>query len=725
MARDYSLEDTRNIGIIAHIDAGKTTVTEGVLYRTGKVHKIGEVHQGEATMDWMEQEQERGITITSAATTCFWNDKRINIIDTPGHIDFTVEVERSLRVLDGAVTVFDGKMGVEPQSETVWRQADKYGVPRICFINKINQTGGDFYKSLESIHERLTKHAYPIHLPIGFEQEINGVIDLIAMKAYSYKDYTDKELTESEIPSDMLEKANGYRQHLIEAAVEADDTIMEKYLEGTELTIDEIKLCIRKSVLRGDFFIVSGGDGRGVIVEKLLDIVTDYLPNPLEVTPPLAIESKTGDDKVIEVSDSAPFAALAFKIATDPFVGKLVFFRVYAGTIKSGSYVLNSSTGEKERIGRIVRMHANNREEVSEVFAGEIAAAVGLKATITGHTLSDVATPMVLESITFPEPVISIAIEPKTKADQEKMGIALGRLGEEDPTFRVHTDEDSGQTIIDGMGELHLEVIVDRMKREFNVEANVGRPQVAFRETIKGTAQIESKFVRQSGGRGQYGHVWLELSPLVHTDDDEKGKIFEFENAIVGGSVPKEFIKPVEQGVIEAMGNGVLAGYPVVDIHCKLYDGSYHEVDSSEMAFKIAGSIALQEGVKKATPVILEPVMKIEVTTPEDFMGDVIGDINAKRGRVDEMEDRTGVKVIRAFVPLAEMFGYATSLRSMTQGRAAYAMEFDHYADVPSNVAEELKGKYTAAREAGESTKQTELIQIQPRLYQKAYHDNL
>ncbi|MEI8072612.1 MAG: elongation factor G [Candidatus Saccharibacteria bacterium] len=705
MARDYSLEDTRNIGIIAHIDAGKTTVTEGVLYRTGKVHKIGEVHEGEATMDWMEQERERGITITSAATTCFWNEKRINIIDTPGHIDFTVEVERSLRVLDGAVTVFDGKMGVEPQSETVWRQADKYGVPRICFINKINQTGGDFYKSLESIHERLTKHAYPIHLPIGFEQEINGVIDLISLKSYTYKDYTDKELIEGEIPEDMVEKANNYRRHLIEAAVEADDEVMEKYLDGKELTTEEIMNCIRKSVLRGDFFIVSGGDGRGVIVEKLLDIVTEYLPSPLDITPPLATDAKTGEEKVIQVTDEAPFSALAFKIATDPFVGKLVFFRVYSGVIKSGSYVLNASTGEKERIGRIVRMHANQREEVDQVYAGEIAAAVGLKATITGHTLSDVTDPMILESITFPEPVISIAIEPKTKADQEKMGIALSRLGEEDPTFRVHTDEDSGQTIIDGMGELHLDVIVDRMKREFKVEANVGRPQVAFRETIKGSTQIEGKFVRQSGGRGQYGHVWLELSPLVHTDDEDKGKIFEFENAIVGGSVPREYIKPVEEGVIEAMGNGVLAGYPVVDVHCKLYDGSYHEVDSSEMAFKIAGSMALQEGVRKANPVILEPVMKVEITTPEDFMGDVIGDVNAKRGRVDEMEDRTGVKVIRSFIPLAEMFGYATSLRSMTQGRASYAMEFDHYADVPSNVAEELKGKYTAAREAGESTK--------------------
>ncbi len=703
MAREYSLENTRNIGTIAHIDAGKTTVTEGILYRTGKVHKIGEVHEGEATMDWMEQERERGITITSAATTCFWQDKRINIIDTPGHIDFTVEVERSLRVLDGACVIFDGKMGVEPQSETVWRQADKYGVPRICFINKINQTGGDFYKSLESIHERLSKHAYPVHLPIGFEQDINGIIDVIEMKAYQYKDYTDKELKEIDIPDDLKEKAQNYRQHLIEAAVEADDTVMEKYLDGKELSEDEIKTVIRKSVLRGDFFLVSGGDGRGVIVEKLLDLIVDYLPSPLDVTPPLAVDNKSGEEKVVEVGDDKPFAGLAFKIATDPFVGKLCFFRVYSGTIKSGSYVYNVSTGEKERIGRIVRMHANNREEVSEVYAGDIAAAVGLKNTVTGNTLCDEDNQVLLESIEFPEPVISIAIEPKTKADQEKMSIALGRLAEEDPTFQVKSDEESGQTIISGMGELHLEVLVDRMKREFKVEANVGRPQVAFRETIKGSTQIEHKFIRQSGGRGQYGHVYLELSPLNHTEEDDKHKIFEFENAIVGGAIPKEYIPAVEAGVKEAMANGVIAGYPVVDVHCKLYDGSYHEVDSSEIAFKIAGSMALQEGIKKAEPVIMEPTMKVEVTTPEEFMGDVIGDINAKRGRVDTMEDRAGAKVIRAFVPLAEMFGYATSLRSMTQGRAAYAMEFDHYAEVPGNVAEELKGKYTAAREAGTS----------------------
>ncbi len=701
MAREYSIENTRNIGTIAHIDAGKTTVTEAILYRTGRVHKIGEVHEGAATMDWMEQEQERGITITSAATTCFWKGKRINIIDTPGHIDFTVEVERSLRVLDGAVVLFDGKMGVEPQSETVWRQADKYGVPRICFINKINQTGGDFYKSLESIHERLTTRAYAIHLPIGFEQSINGIIDLVEMKAYEYKDYADKELKEIEIPEDMKEKVAHYRQHLIEAAVEADDDIMEKYLEGTELTLQEVKTVVRKSVLTGKFVVVSGGDGRGVIVEKLLDAMIDYLPNPLDITPPLGKDVKTGEDKVIEVSDEAPFAGLAFKIATDPFVGKLAFFRVYSGTVKSGSYILNASTGEKERIGRIVRMHANNREEVDQVYAGEIAAAVGLKNTITGHTICDPAHPVMLESITFAEPVISIAIEPKTKADQEKMGIALSRLAEEDPTFRVHSDEDSGQTIIDGMGELHLDVIVDRMKREFKVEANVGRPQVAYRETIRKSTQVEGKFVRQSGGRGQYGHVWIELSPLVHNEEAEERQTFEFENAIVGGSVPREYIKPVEQGIREALGNGVLAGYPVVDVHAKLYDGSYHDVDSSEMAFKIAGSMALQAGVRQADPVILEPVMRVEITTPEDFMGDVIGDINAKRGRVDKMEDRMGAKVIDAFVPLSGMFGYATSLRSMTQGRASYAMEFDHYAEVPRNVADELIGKRQAAVEEG------------------------
>jgi elongation factor G len=692
MARDYSLENTRNIGIIAHIDAGKTTVTEGILYRTGKTHKIGEVHQGEATMDWMEQERERGITITSAATTCFWNGKRINIIDTPGHIDFTVEVERSLRVLDGAVTVFDGKMGVEPQSETVWRQADKYGVPRICFINKINQTGGDFYKSLESIHERLSKRAYAIHLPIGFEQSINGMIDLIEMKAYSYKEYHDHELVEGEIPADMLEKAQSYRQHLIEAAVEVDDALMEKYLDGHELTVEELKYAIRKSVLSGQFFAVSGGDGRGVIVEKLLDAVNDFLPNPLDIGSVWGTDPKTGTEIERKPSDEEPFAGLAFKIATDPFIGKLAFFRVYSGTLKSGSYVLNASTGERERIGRLVQMHANSREEIPEVYAGEIAAAVGLKNTTTGNTISSVDKPVILESITFPEPVISIAVEPKTKSDQEKMGIALQRLAEEDPTFRVHTDDETAQTILEGMGELHLDILVDRMKREFKVEANVGRPQVAYRETIKTTAKAQGKFIRQSGGRGQYGDVWLEVAPL------EPGLGYEWENAIVGGSVPREYIKPTEEGVKEAIQNGILAGFPVVDVKVKLYDGSFHEVDSNEMAFKIAGSMAFQAAARKAEPVILEPMMKVEVVVAEEFMGDVIGDLNSKRGRIESMEDRSGAKVIDAMVPLAEMFGYTTTLRSMTQGRGSNTMQFDHYEEVPRNVAEEIIGKHAAAK---------------------------
>jgi elongation factor G len=692
MAREYSLENTRNIGIIAHIDAGKTTTTEGILYRTGKTHKIGEVHQGEATMDWMEQERERGITITSAATTCFWKGKRINIIDTPGHIDFTVEVERSLRVLDGAVTVFDGKMGVEPQSETVWRQADKYSVPRICFINKINQTGGDFYKSLESIHDRLSKRAYAIHLPIGFEQTINGVVDLIEMKAYTYQEYHDHELVEGEIPADMVDKAQRYRQHLVEAAVEADDELLEKYLEGHELTADELKLAIRKSVLTGQFFAVTGGDGRGVIVEKLLDAMVDFLPSPLDVGSVWGTDPKNGEEIERQPSDSEPFAGLAFKIATDPFIGKLAFFRVYSGTLKAGSYVLNASTGEKERIGRLVMMHANSREEVQEVNAGDIAAAVGLKNTTTGHTITQVEHPVILESITFPEPVISIAVEPKTKSDQEKMGNALQRLAEEDPTFRVHTDDQTAQTILEGMGELHLDILVDRMKREFKVEANVGKPQVAYRETIKKSAKEQGKFIRQSGGRGQYGDVWVELTPL------EPGAGFEFENAIVGGVVPREYIKPTEEGIKEAMQNGISAGFPVVDVKARLYDGSYHDVDSSEMAFKIAGSMAFQAAAKKADPVILEPVMKVEVTVPEEYMGDVIGDLNSKRGRIEKMEDRLGAKIIDAMVPLAEMFGYTTTLRSMTQGRGSNSMEFDHYEEVPRNVADEIIGKHQAAK---------------------------
>jgi elongation factor G len=689
MPREYSLEKTRNIGIIAHIDAGKTTTTEGILYLTGRTHKIGEVHQGEATMDWMEQEQERGITITSAATTCFWNDHRINIIDTPGHIDFTVEVERSLRVLDGAVVIFDGKMGVEPQSETVWRQADKYHVPRICFINKINQTGGDFYKSLDSIKERLSKKAFPIHLPIGEEQSINGLVDVIKRKAYTYDDYKDKALKESDVPEDMKDKVEQYRSELLEAAVEADDALMEKYLEGNEITDDEFRSAVRKSVLKGDFYAISGGDGRGVIVEKLLDAVIDYLPNPLDV-PPIQGHDPKDEEKVIEVTadDSAPFRALAFKIASDPFVGTLTFFRVYSGTLTSGSYIYNATTGDKERLGRILRMHANDREEVKEVYAGEIAAAVGLKNTTTGDTLCDPDHPIILEKITFPEPVIQIAIEPKTKGDQEKMGVALNRLSQEDPTFRVTSDQETGQTLIAGMGELHLDVLVDRMKREFKVEANVGRPQVAYREAIKSKVEQETKYARQTGGRGQFGHVYIRVEP-----QEEPGAGFEFVDEIKGGKIPREFINPTAQGIEEALEGGVIAGYPVVDTKVTLFDGSFHEVDSSEMAFKIAGSMATKEAVRKANPYLLEPVMKVEVTTPEEFMGDVIGDLNSRRGRVEGMEDRAGAKIVNGFVPLSEMFGYATELRSMTQGRAAYAMEFAQYEEVPKNVAETVIGQ--------------------------------
>jgi elongation factor G len=688
------MDKIRNIGIIAHIDAGKTTTTEGILYRTGLKHKIGAVHEGETTTDWMAQERERGITIVSAAVTSYWKDHQINIIDTPGHIDFTVEVERSLRVLDGAVVVFDGKMGVESQSETVWRQADKYGVPRICFINKINQTGGDFYKSLESIHNRLSKRAFPIHLPIGFEQSINGIVDLIALKAYTYKEFTDHELVEAEIPAEMMDEVKRYRSLLVENAVAEDEAMLEKYFEVGEegLSEDEVKQAVRTAVLTGKFYAVTGGDGRGVIVEKLLDAVNDLLPSPLDISSTWGTDPKTGDEIERKTSETEPFSALAFKIATDPFVGKLAYFRIYSGTLKSGSYILNSSTGEKERVGRIVRMQADKREDVTEVGAGDIAAIVGLKGTTTGHTLSDQAKPIVLESITFPEPPVSIAIEPKTKADQEKMSIALQRLAEEDPTFRIHVDDETGQTIISGMGELHLDIIVDRMKREFSVEANVGQPQVAYRETIrKNDVEVQGKFIRQSGGRGQYGDVWLRLSP------NEAGEGLKFINSIKGGVVPSEYVKPVEQGIREAMSNGVLAGYPVVDLVAELYDGSYHDVDSSEMAFKIAGSIALQEGVKKSNPVILEPVMKVVVVTPEEFMGDVIGDLNSKRGRIESMEDLSpGIKEITAFVPLGEMFGYTTNLRSSTQGRASSSMELAQYADVPNHVAEAIIAKNAA-----------------------------
>jgi elongation factor G len=690
-AKTTPMKDIRNLGIIAHIDAGKTTTTEGILYRTGLSHKIGAVHEGETTTDWMAQERERGITIVAASVTCFWKNHQINIIDTPGHIDFTVEVERSLRVLDGACVVFDGKMGVESQSETVWRQADKYGVPRVCFINKINQTGGDFYKSLESIHNRLSKRAFPVHLPIGFEQSINGIVDLVEMKAYTYTDFHDKALVEGEIPEDMMDQVKKARSLLIENAVAEDEAMLEKYFEVGEegLTVDEVKQAIRTAVLSGKFFAVTGGDGRGVIVEKVLDMVNDYLPSPLDVGSTWGTHPKTGDEIERKPDEAEPFAALAFKITTDPFVGKLAYFRVYSGKIVAGSYILNSSTGEKERVGRIVRLQADKRTDVTEVGAGDIAAIVGLKGTTTGHTLCDQTNPIVLESITFPEPPVSIAIEPKTKADQEKMGIALQRLAEEDPTFRVRVDDETGQTIIAGMGELHLEILVDRMKREFSVEANIGQPQVAYRETIrKDGVEVQGKFIKQSGGRGQYGDVWLRLS------QNEAGKGFEFINSIKGGVVPSEYIKPVENGIIEAMNSGVIAGYPVVDIKAELYDGSYHDVDSNEMAFKIAGSMALQDGVKKANPTLLEPIMKVVVVTPEEFMGDVIGDLNAKRGRIEAMEDlQNGVKQITSFVPLGEMFGYTTNLRSNTQGRASSSMELDHYADVPSHVTEAIVAK--------------------------------
>ncbi len=690
-AKKYPLDKIRNIGIIAHIDAGKTTTTEGILFRTGLKHKIGAVHEGGTTTDWMAQERERGITIVSAAVSCYWKDNQVNIIDTPGHIDFTVEVERSLRVLDGAVVVFDGKMGVESQSETVWRQADKYHVPRFCFINKINQTGGDFYRSLDTIHARLSKRAFPIHLPIGFEQEINGLVDLISMKAYTYKDFTDKALVETEIPEEMMEKVKRYRSLLIENAVAEDEVILEKYFEVGEegLSEDEIRAAVRSATLAGNFYPVTGGDGRGVIVEKVLDLVVELLPSPIDRGSTWGTNPKTGDEIERKPNTEEPFSGLAFKIATDPFVGKLAYFRVYSGKLQSGSYILNSSTGERERVGRIVRMQADKREDVTEVDAGDIAAIVGLKGTTTGQTLCEQASPIVLESITFPEPPVSIAIEPKTKADQEKMSTALQRLAEEDPTFRVNVDDETGQTIIRGMGELHLEILVDRMKREFSVEANIGQPQVAYRETIrKDGVEIEGKFVRQSGGKGQYGHVWLRLS------QNEAGKGFEFINAIKGGVIPSEYIKPVSQGIQEAMNNGVLAGYPVVDIKAELYDGSYHDVDSNEMAFKIAGSMALQAGVKSASPVLMEPVMKVVVVTPEEFMGDVIGDLNSKRGRIESMEDlSSGIKEITSFVPLGEMFGYTTTLRSSTQGRASSSMELAHYADVPNHVAEAIIAK--------------------------------
>ena len=687
--REYSLEKTRNIGIIAHIDAGKTTVTERILFYTGKKHKIGEVHEGAAEMDWMEQEQERGITITSAATTCFWKDCRINIIDTPGHVDFTAEVERSLRVLDGGVVIFDGVAGVEPQSETVWHQADKYKVPRIAFINKMDRMGADFFADLDSIHKRLTKNAYPVQLPIGTEANFKGIIDLFERKARVYQDDLGTKWEDTDVPEDMKEKVEEYRGKLIEAIVENNEELMEKYLAGEELAVADLKKELRKAVCDNKIVPVFCGTAlKNKGIQFLLDAVIEYLPSPLEVPALEGFDPKDEEKKIkVEADDNEPFAALAFKIATDPFVGKLCFIRVYSGILKSGSYIVNTSTNNKERIGRIVRMHANHREEVQEVYAGEIVAVIGLKDTTTGNTLCDESRQIVLESITFPEPVISVAIEPKTKADQEKMGIALSKLSEEDPTFRVRSDEETMQTIISGMGELHLDILVDRMKREFKVEANIGKPQVAYRETIKKQAEAEGKYIRQSGGRGQYGHCWLRIEP------QEEGKGYEFVDEVKGGSIPREYIPAINKGAVEAMDKGVSAGYPMVDVKVTVYDGSYHEVDSSEVAFKVAGSMAFKEAAKNADAILLEPVMKVEVITPEKSMGDVIGDLNSKRAQIGEMTDRANVKVIKAKVPLSEMFGYATQLRSMTQGRASYSMEFLHYSEVPKHVAEGIIGK--------------------------------
>ncbi|HAT73535.1 MAG: Elongation factor G [Candidatus Moranbacteria bacterium GW2011_GWF2_36_839] len=688
MAREYPIEKYRNIGIIAHIDAGKTTTTERVLFYTGITHKIGEVHEGAATMDWMEQEKERGITITSAATTCFWKDHQINIIDTPGHVDFTVEVERSLRVLDGGVVVFDGKEGVEPQSETVWRQAEKYKVPRICFINKIDKEGADFYYALKTIWDRLTPNAVAVQLPIGERGDFSGVVDLIKMKAYTFSGEMGEIVNEGEIPADMLEKSKEWREKMVEKISETDDVLTEKFLNGEEISEVELKSALRKGVNAVTLVPVFTGTAlRNKGVQLVLDAVVDYLPSPIDVP---AIKATEVDDETKEVAikydDNAPFAALAFKVATDPFVGQLTFFRVYSGMLKAGSYVLNSSKGEKERVGRILRMHANHREEVEEIYTGGIGALVGMKNTTTGDTLCDPENPILLEKITFPEPVISIAVEPKTKADQEKMGMALRKLAEEDPTFKIRTDEETAQTIISGMGELHLDIIVDRMKREFKVEANIGQPQVAYRETIKSNAQAEGKYIKQSGGRGQYGHCWIKVEP------QEAGKGFEFVDEIKGGAIPQEYIAPIGKGIKEAMDNGVLAGYPMVDIKATVYDGSFHDVDSSEAAFRIAGSMAFKEAARRANPIIMEPIMKVVVTTPENFMGDVVGDLNSKRGIIKEMNDRgegnARVKEIDAEAPLSSMFGYATQLRSMTQGRANYVMEFSHYAEVPKNVAE-------------------------------------
>ncbi len=685
MARKTPIERVRNIGIAAHIDAGKTTTTERILFYTGLSHKIGEVHDGAATMDWMEQEQERGITITSAATTCFWKSHQINIIDTPGHVDFTIEVERSMRVLDGAVAVFCAVGGVQPQSETVWRQANKYGVPRMAFVNKMDRIGADFFEVERQIKERLKSNAVPIQIPIGAEDDFQGVVDLVEMKAIIWEDEGFGQKFEiTDIPADLVDKANEYREKLIEAVAETSEELMEKYFGGEELTVDEIKKGIKQATLDMTMVpMLCGTAFKNKGVQPMLDAVVDYLPAPTEVRN-IHAEDLEGNEVEVRSTDDGPFAALAFKIMTDPFVGQLTFIRVYRGIAEAGSYVYNSTKGKKERIGRLLQMHSNKREEIKEIHAGEIGACVGLKNTLTGDTLCDEKEKVILERMEFPDPVISVAVEPKTKADQEKMSIALQKLAEEDPSFRVHTDEESGQTIISGMGELHLEILVDRMMREFKVEAEVGQPQVAYRETIKMPVEQEYKYAKQSGGRGQYGHVFLKLEPK------DPGSGYEFVDAIKGGVVPKEFIPAVDKGVQEAMQNGVLAGYPVEDVKVTLYDGSYHDVDSSEMAFKLAGSMAFKEGAKKANPVILEPIMKVEVEIPEDYMGDVIGDLNRRRGQINSMEDRHGNKIVNAFVPLAEMFGYSTDLRSATQGRGTYAMEFDHYEEVPKNVADEI-----------------------------------
>ncbi|HFU3862972.1 TPA: elongation factor G [Streptococcus suis] len=685
MAREFSLEKTRNIGIMAHVDAGKTTTTERILYYTGKIHKIGETHEGASQMDWMAQEQERGITITSAATTAQWNNHRVNIIDTPGHVDFTIEVQRSLRVLDGAVTVLDSQSGVEPQTETVWRQATEYGVPRIVFANKMDKIGADFLYSVSTLHERLQANAHPIQLPIGSEDEFRGIIDLIKMKAEIYTNDLGTDILEEDIPAEYLEQAEEYREKLVEAVAETDEELTMKYLEGEEITNEELKAAIRKATINVEFFpVLCGSAFKNKGVQLMLDAVIDYLPSPLDIPAIKGVNPDTDAEEERHASDEEPFAALAFKIMTDPFVGRLTFFRVYSGVLNSGSYVLNTSKGKRERIGRILQMHANSRQEIETVYAGDIAAAVGLKDTTTGDSLTDEKAKIILESIHVPEPVIQLMVEPKSKADQDKMGIALSKLAEEDPTFRVETNVETGETVISGMGELHLDVLVDRMRREFKVEANVGAPQVSYRETFRASTQARGFFKRQSGGKGQFGDVWIEFTP------NEEGKGFEFENAIVGGVVPREFIPAVEKGLVESMANGVLAGYPIVDVKAKLYDGSYHDVDSSETAFKVAASLALKEAAKSAQPTILEPMMLVTITAPEDNLGDVMGHVTARRGRVDGMEARGNTQIVRAYVPLAEMFGYATVLRSATQGRGTFMMVFDHYEDVPKSVQDEI-----------------------------------